>query len=745
MNNNEQESQESLTKKPDDKTLNLLDLPLNTQQQQQQQPLSAPPQHTPSPFFHHNKRTSSSSNVYPNRPNNNNNNNNNNRQFHRAQTEHVNLNHYKQPAPFQPAAYHHNTNLIIDKYNRKYNLISFILLRKYDNFINEEKIYLNDQLLYNLIKNFIQNFDHTSIINLFKQNKTLPNHKNSYNSSLFIYTIREALDFVSTSEKKSETFLPNLFNFLFENELPDDVCNLNDGDYPMRNIMHYSARYNSTLIQQLLFKHVKIEDIEKLCLLTDYNGNTPLHIAVQHDAPDFIQYLYENLSTLFKQINFDYAYNYDGFNLVQLACRSSSLKVIKYLHETVGLSVNLKELNQSSLKTCLHLAILRTVDQDVTYLNTFKVIKYLYEKNNYLAYELSPLVGSVFHIAASNLTRLHLFWYFVTEYNEKNDKSNINDTNLSVNSVDFREYSCIDCFIDTLINIRAIIPATETVYSFYKKFFYKHDIDERQEHFESEANFELLIKKCLFKLIAKCKAKITRLPQIKTQVELLEFIKLLKFMSKFHFKLQTKFDSIYYTKFEAFCLKFLNTFIFTGDLLPVFNTNFEADQNNNNLPTTTTTNQPLNEIFLTIFSELIELTRIIISSGFFTKKFQQKIYSFMCDYFSNLNQQYEKFAVNSIMYDTKLEPKLLQKFVKELSAMNRKNFSLKDLCRYKINFCLFNSTNSSTSNNFKQDAIYFSLPINNNIEIVNFLTFNLIKDLGLADKLIENDEIFMFI
>ena len=62
-----------------------------------------------------------------------------------------NLNNYKPQAPFQPALYHQNSNLTIDKYDRKYNLVSFILLRKYDDFINEEKMYLNDQLLYNLV------------------------------------------------------------------------------------------------------------------------------------------------------------------------------------------------------------------------------------------------------------------------------------------------------------------------------------------------------------------------------------------------------------------------------------------------------------------------------------------------------------------------------------------------------------------------------------------------------------------
>lgn len=693
-------------------------------------PCSAPPVPQSAPFFHHNKRTSSSNNFASNSNHNNNNNRSHryHQHFHRTQTEGANLNHSRQQN-------HQNSsrNQLIDKYNRNYNLVSFILLRKHDNlFTDEKKVYLNDQLLFNLVKNFIQNLDFNSICSLFKQNKTIPNHKNSYNSSLFTYTIREALDFVGSRDKTSnngENFIENLFKFLFENELPNEFGSLNDGDYPMRNIMHYAAHYDSILLLKLIFKHLKPEETDKICLLTDFNGDTPMHIAVQHDSKEFIHYIYENKKTIFDQVNFDYAYNYDGLNLILLACKYSSLEVIKLLHEKVGLSLNFKELNQNSLKTCLHVAILRTVDRDTTYLNTYNIIKYLYGENNYLPYELSPLVGSVYHIAASNLTRIHLLWFLLNEYNEKIEHF-MNNMNECINSVDFREYSCIDCFIDTLISTRAIIPANETVYSFYIKYHFK---SEDFIHFKDENSFELLIKKCLFKLVTKCKATITKLPQIRTQIELLQFIKLLKFMSKFHFKLQTKFDSIYFTKFEAFCLKFLNTFIFTGDLLPIFSTSVAAvdmDQNNNNIQA-----QQVNETFLSVFNELIELTKIIMNSGYFTHKFQHKIYSFMCDYFSNLNQQYDKF---SIANESK-QPKLLEKFSNELNLMNKRRFilSLKDLCRYEINYCLFNNN----SKNSKRDSIYFQLlPLKNNIEILNFLTFNLINDLFGSDiKNVLND------
>ena len=114
--------------------------------------------------------------------------------------------------------------------------------------------------------------------------------------------------------------------------------------------------------------------------------------------------------------------------------------------------------------------MLRTVDSRFfgggANIETYRIVQYLYDRNKYLAYELSPLVGSIFTIAASNLTRIHLLWYFMNKY-DANRQINQN----SVNSMDFRDYNCIDSFIDTLINVKSIIPTQETVYSFYKILF----------------------------------------------------------------------------------------------------------------------------------------------------------------------------------------------------------------------------------------------------------------------------------
>ena len=116
-----------------------------------------------------------------------------------------------------------------------------------------------------------------------------------------------------------------------------------------------------------------------------------------------------------------------------------------------------------------------------------------------------------------------------------------------------------------------------------------------------------------------------------------------------------------------------------------------------------------------------------MNSGYFTIKFQNKIYSFMFDYFSNLNQQYDKF-ISSNCEPKLLKPKLLEKILNELNLMNKKRFvmSLKDLCRYEINYCLFSNCNDK-----KQDSAVYTkiLSIDKHLELIDFLTFDLITDL----------------
>jgi len=116
-----------------------------------------------------------------------------------------------------------------------------------------------------------------------------------------------------------------------------------------------------------------------------------------------------------------------------------------------------------------------------------------------------------------------------------------------------------------------------------------------------------------------------------------------------------------------------------------------------------------------------------MNSGYFTIKFQNKIYSFMFDYFSNLNQQYDKF-ISSNCESKLLKPKLLENFLNELNLMNKKRFvmSLKDLCRYEINYCLFSNCNDK-----KQDSAVYTkiLSIDKHLELIDFLTFDLITDL----------------
>lgn len=816
-----------------------------------------------------------------------------------------NLSQYKQ-APFKPASYHHhhhhqhnhhhnhhhnnhhhhqnqpiNSANIIEKYNRKYNLISFILLRKFDNLTLNESVYLNDQHLYNIIKEYITNFDYKSIIELYKtrelKNLTIETpltaYKNSYNCNLFVFTIRETLDFINNGKNddcdKRSSFAANLLEYLFQHELPSlaEMITITDGDYPLRNMLHYAAYYDYPGVVRLMYENCKepIDDlnrtIERLLLQTDYNGNTPLHIAIKSNSFHFLNHLIieKKFQYVFQKYTFDTIYNYDGLNVLLLAIHSASFKLVQFMCDQLQMNINLKEANKVSKKNCLHFAILRTVasvnnenDND-EFLVKYELIKYLNEKNCLLLYDVCPLIGSIYHISASNLIHLHILWYLLSEYNELNDRlinststipnqvttvsegatatttttiqPSLLDENLSINQLDFKQSSSIDCFIDTLINIRNIIPSTETIYTFYRKFLFKNSnfsaYNELSMHLNDENSYNLLIKKCFFKFLCKLNAKIYKLPQIQTRLQLYEFIKLLKIMSKLNMKINTNVITIYYTSFEAYLLKFLNTFIFSGDLLDL-NTiidHAECDSGGGGnasassmrktksspiLSQTITNSSTSNEnLIYSIYNELIELTRVIILSGFFTVKFQQKIYSFMLDYFKNLYQQQvndasafnpEKLRVKSLntslmsnaskstltpstsllienendvsnddLHDdefvscndsTKYFNIFFRLKLNELKQLNSKlnMLSLKELCRISVNRSLFNRYIFQSSNHnpscTKQNQVYFKLPSKYYVYI-NYLTFNLLNDLYGCSANINlnafNDEIFQYI
>ena len=225
-----------------------------------------------------------------------------------------NLNNKYQPPPFQPPAYHQNNKLLgnhnnkqnfhqtqlssqknkilIEKYDRKYNLISFILLRKKDEYLVDNKYYLNDQSLYQKIDNYIEKKQLKNLKRLFLNEKSpqssqtasgaislnLANFTNSYNCNMFVYTIRKCLESL-TSE--SSHFVNELITFLFRKNIRPYSFYLIDGDYPKRNLMHYAARYNFELIPRLLLQSFKetnlvktenFENLEKTVVDKDEEG-----------------------------------------------------------------------------------------------------------------------------------------------------------------------------------------------------------------------------------------------------------------------------------------------------------------------------------------------------------------------------------------------------------------------------------------------------------------------------------------
>lgn len=176
---------------------------------------------------------------------------------------------------------------LADKYSRKYNLISFILLRKNDEYLVNEKFYINDQYNYERVDDMIDRLDLVSLMTLFStpiddnNNNTgnkntgrrLADYVNSYNSSIFVYTIRklvekwaslsrknnnrmgivgngggaatngsENLRNVSKKNLKQRQAIVSCIKFMFSRDIRPSSYFLIDGDYPRRNIMHYAAR-----------------------------------------------------------------------------------------------------------------------------------------------------------------------------------------------------------------------------------------------------------------------------------------------------------------------------------------------------------------------------------------------------------------------------------------------------------------------------------------------------------------------
>jgi hypothetical protein len=149
-----------------------------------------------------------------------------------------------------------------EKYNRKYNLISFILLRKNDEYLSDTM--LNDQILYERVDGFVAKADLAGLTRFFTETPALAAFVNAYNSSLFVYTIRKCLETNTSTETTATTtkkedllsrgeFTHRVMEFLFSKSVrPASFYYLIDGDYPKRNLVHYAARYNSVRILELI-------------------------------------------------------------------------------------------------------------------------------------------------------------------------------------------------------------------------------------------------------------------------------------------------------------------------------------------------------------------------------------------------------------------------------------------------------------------------------------------------------------
>jgi hypothetical protein len=733
-----------------------------------------------------------------------------------------------QQAPFQPPAYHHyhnhknnnnnnNNNLnkqkvLIEKYHHKFNLISFILLRKKDEYLNDYKYYFNDQSYYQQVDYFIETRNLTKLNDLFLNNKIydeldpiktlleteqtsgessssssskqrLTNFTNSYNCNLFVYTIRKCLEneliFINKNDENNNDsliksindskFLVSLIEMLFSNECRPDEFNLIDGDYPKRNIMHYAAQYNCTLIPKLILKN-NGETNEKneliliqLCMQTDFNGNTPAHLAAINNSIDTLK-LIHSLCIKCSQL----IYNDDGLNPFLLACRYSSVEFIQYLVESSFLNLNtvdeietkvsldlLSCRDKINAKNCLHFACGRGCGNDA--LNTVKYLTKLTTTSNEkedkhlslneLIGTISPLVGSIYHVAASNLTRLSTLWYLLDLYPidglfHLNSISNHFAESI-LNRLDFREFTCIDCLIDSIMNLREMAPPNcKSLSSFFNDLVNQSQSVQQQQIVQNKpaSNFKTLLNNCVYKLLIEFRANIYNLPRIRNQWQLVEFCKLLVFMSKFGSNTNQRFiinasnfNTVYFQNFEAFCLNFINKFIICGDLLPWFtltanNNNKTSDNNEKKFNKKLTNNEELYYILNEIMLSLYELTWICILSGphRYTHEFKQKIYSFFCAYL----QEYEKFTNNSEILQQ--QPKINELRKKCDADLKAQPFSLKNLCRIKINHYIFDYSKEKSLNKshsaLSQDYLLFKLPKKYS-ELINFLSFNLIDDL----------------
>ena len=734
----------------------------------------------------------------------------------------------------------HNPNnkqhkFLIEKYNRKYNLISFILLRKNDEYLADCKYYLNDQSLYQQVDSLIERRQLDQLTKLFSNNinktnideyaglcaPSLTNFTNSYNCNLFVYTIRKCLEFESHSSgqpkpieldennneiehdaDEADNFTSGLIEMLFRKESRPRSFFLIDGDFPKRNIMHYAATYNCTLIPQLVLSScVENEAFERrrrhslarldlndedsqsveaicgqlltrltdticdeleaagsddinsngeliliqLCSQVDFNGNTPVHLAAMNDSYDLLK-LINPLCIRYSQ----FVYNEDGLNPFLLACRHASVKFIRHLIEQQQQQPQvesdqflanteldlLKCRDKVNFKNCLHYACGRGCSKDA--LSTIKYLTQLtasHSRNtagtslNELIGAMSPLIGSVYHAAASNLTRLSTLWYLLNLYPQEGLRMSAASHSI-LNELDFREFTCVDCLVDSVMNLREMAPPHCTSLS----TFYELLIDQTEHSTPPQPEFEfsVLLSRCMYKLAHESQASMFNLPRVKNQWQLLEFMRLLVLLSKFS-KISSvaqdieqspvkSFDRGYGQNFELLCVNFLNSFVATGDIL-----SFDKASDSAASPA------DVNELFILveIGTQLYELTSTCLMRGY-GQRFNATLASFYANFTDKLTlyeQKIEAHLEAQEKLDTTTFVQLKSRLTQLKSKSNQLNVesrSLKHLCRIKINNCISDKSLLSAS------CGLFRLP-GRYSTVLNYLSFNLIEDLYGAD------------
>lgn len=319
---------------------------------------------------------------------------------------------------------------LAEKYGRKYNLISFFLLRKNDEFyMSDEQVYMHEQYMYERVEFYVEALDLASLMSLFATRVSLSSssscssmrsssdevsccaregegreqkhgcvrlsdYVNSYNCSLFVFTIRKLLEkwgaFRSSalnSEKSCKPIkraLARCIKFMFGEEIRPSSYFLIDGDYPRRNVMHYAARYDCKLVAALIRDSLinaqqpegdgDDENIDEsnrrrgaefvmahLCMQPDFNGNTVVHLAAQNDSVSVLRQI--NAVCIRNSL---YIYNDEGLNTFLIACQYATASFIRtFVEECLGSDALLAgkllrdSRDQANIKNCFHYACAR--------------------------------------------------------------------------------------------------------------------------------------------------------------------------------------------------------------------------------------------------------------------------------------------------------------------------------------------------------------------------------------------------